>query len=295
MWQRSKPYWLIAPATIFMLFLFIGGMWEGLMQSVGLFPADDLSQFSGEAYKRLFNREDFWTSLWLTFRIAFLSTLFAGIMGMVITVLLVMLKRKGFIRSTSSWLRLIQLPLTIPHFVGAYFIVMMFMQSGWLARFFFLIGWIEEPGQFPVFINDPNGWGIILTYTWKEVPFIVLMLYPVFIRIQDKWREVAQVFGAGEKEFFNQVTIPLVLPAWLHACLIVFAFTFSAFEVPFLLGMTYPQMLPVLSYELYTNGELSDRPEALAINVILALLTAILGLIAYRFGQRFRSDRWNGG
>lgn len=282
MWRNTKPYLAVVPAVAMMSFLFIGGLWLGIQQSV-----------EGEGYQRLFAQDDFWLSLGLTFQVACLSTLSAGMVGIAMTLLLLRLQRMGVIRRISAWLRLFQLPLTVPHFVASYFIVVMWMQSGWVARLFYLVGWIQEPAQFPVLVNDLQGWGIIMTYVWKEAPFILLMLYPVSVRIEERWREVAQVLGAGRKEFFRYVTLPLLLPAWLYSCLIVFAFTFSAFEVPFLLGVTYPQLLPVLAYQLYAHGELTDRPEALAINLLLALVTAGVGGLAYLLGRRFRSTGWN--
>ncbi|HSP22797.1 MAG TPA: ABC transporter permease, partial [Planococcus sp. (in: firmicutes)] len=86
----------------------------------------------------------------------------------------------------------------------------------------------------------------------------------------------------------REIVLPIILPAWTIAAFIVFVFTFSAFEVPYLLGVTYPSMLPVYSYQLYTSGTLTDRPEALAVNIILAALTILLGLAVYFF-----SKRWN--
>ncbi len=61
----------------------------------------------------------------------------------------------------------------------------------------------------------------------------------------------------------------------MAASLIVFAFTFGAFEVPFLLGRSYPTILPVMAYDEYRSVELTDRPAAMAINVLITLVTAL--------------------
>ncbi len=288
MWQKSKPYLFIAPATILLGWLFIGGMINGLFESVGIFSFDQLSRFSLAAYKQLVIREDFLSSLWLTLRIAFLSTLLAGVIAFAIAMLITHLQLHIF------WRRVIQLPLTIPHFVGAYFMVTLLMQSGLLARIAYWVGWIHDPSQFPILVNDQQGWGIVFTYVWKETPFILLFLEPIVTHIYRQWQEVAHVFGAGTFAFCKTILFPLVFPAWLSACLIVFAFTFSAFEVPFLLGVTYPQLLPVFSYQLFANGTWSDRPEALAVNVILTLVTTGIGLLAYWLGRRYQA-RFGGG
>lgn len=287
MWPRSKPYFLVLPAVGVIAVLFFLGLIQGLIQSMGYFPAADQFKFTLLAYQKLFRSDEFYNSLLLTLRISIISTATAGLLGAFVSVSLFMLGKS----SISSWLsllrRLFLLPLFVPHLVGAYLIVLLCMQSGWLSRIAYQLGWVEEMNDFPILTNDLFGWGIILTYTWKEAPFIVLMIYPVLLRVHDSWLETARVFGASSWGFVREIAIPLLLPVWFTSVFIVFAFTFSAFEVPFLLGVTYPKMLPVFSYELYYGGELTDRPAALAVNVVLALITAGLGLLAFQMNRRW--------
>ncbi|MDQ0427285.1 putative spermidine/putrescine transport system permease protein [Planomicrobium stackebrandtii] len=288
MWQKTRPYLLLLPAIGTIVLLFFGGLFDGLLKSLGYFPALGETRFEMTAYTNLFQSSEFWESLILTFRVAALSSVFAAVLGAAITVSLFMLKESSKSGASQVWHRLFQLPLTIPHLVGGYIIVLLFMQSGFLSKILASAGLIDEITDFPVLVNDPFGWGIILTYAWKEAPFVSLMIYPVLSRIHRSWRDVARVYGAGSWNFIREIVLPVMLPAWTIATFIVFVFTFSAFEVPFLLGVTYPSMLPVYSYQLYTSGTLADRPEALAVNIILAALTILLGLVVYYF-----SKRWN--
>lgn len=286
--QKIKAYLLLFPAVAAIVLLFFGGLFDGLLKSIGYFPAIGETGFSASAYIDLFKSEEFWDSLSLTVRVAALSSFLAAVLGGVVAVALFMLKEFSESGSSQLWQRLFQLPLTIPHLVGGYIMVLLFMQSGFLSKILASIGWVNEISNFPILVNDSFGWGIIFTYAWKEAPFVSLMVYPVLARIHRSWREVSQVFGAGQWSFFREVVLPVMMPAWTIATFIVFVFTFSAFEVPYLLGVTYPSMLPVYSYQLYTSGTLADRPEALAVNIILAGLTVLLGLIVYYF-----SKRWN--
>jgi putative spermidine/putrescine transport system permease protein len=75
------------------------------------------------------------------------------------------------------------------------------------------------------------------------------------------------------------------VPGVVAASLIVFAFTFGAFEVPYLLGQTYPTMLPVTAYNEYRSIDLSSRPAAMAINVLIALITALFAAAYLRLGR----------
>lgn len=288
MWQKSKPYLLLLPAAGTIVLLFFGGLFDGLVKSLGYFPTIGRTSFELTAYTSLLRSESFWASLVVTVRVAALSSVLAGVLGGLLAISLFMLKKSSNSSEPRLWHRLFQLPLTIPHLVGGYVIVLLFMQSGLLSKLLASAGIIDEIPDFPVLVNDPFGWGIILTYAWKEAPFVSLLIYPVLSRIQRSWRDVSRVYGAKKWNFVREIVLPVILPSWTIAVFIVFVFTFSAFEVPFLLGVTYPSMLPVYSYQLYTSGTLTDRPEALAINIILAFLTVILGLVVYYF-----SKRWN--
>lgn len=288
MWRKSKPYLLLLPATGAIVLLFFGGLFDGLLKSLGYFPAIGERQLNLDAYTNLLASDSFWDSLELTVRVAAISSLLAGLLGGLLAIALFLLNQYSEAGNSRLWHRLFQLPLTIPHLVAGYVFVLLFTQSGVISKLLASVGMIDEMTDFPVLVNDPFGWGIILAYTWKEVPFVLLMVYPVLARIQKSWREVSRVYGAGNWNFIREIALPIMMPSWIIAVFIVFVFTFSAFEIPFLLGVTYPGMLPVYSFQLYTDGSLSDRPEALAVNIILALMTICLGLATYYF-----SKRWN--
>lgn len=288
MLQKSRPFLLLLPAVGVIVLLFFGGLFDGLMKSLGYFPAIGETQLQVTAYTSLIQSEGFWDSLVLTARIAFLSSVIGALMGGGLAISLFMLNHSTKSAVPQFWHRVFQLPLTIPHLVGGYIIVLLFMQSGFLSKILASAGWIDEITDFPILVNDPFGWGIILTYAWKEAPFVSIMIYPVLTRIHRAWRDVSRVFGASNWNFIREIVLPALLPAWTIAAFIVFVFTFSAFEVPYLLGVTYPSMLPVYAYQLYTSGTLADRPEALAVNIILAFITILLGLVVYYF-----SRRWN--
>ncbi|WP_233143973.1 ABC transporter permease [Lottiidibacillus patelloidae] len=269
---------------------------QGLVQSFGYLPVLGQKTLSIQTYQSLFKSSDFWQSIVLTFKIAFLSSLLAGVIGLFISLCLFLLmenNKKGKLLSLSE--SIFKLPLLIPHIVAAYLMVLLFMQSGWISSIAAAIGIIDQAAEFPILINETFGWGIIITYAWKEAPFVSLMLVPILARLHQSWRDVSKVFGATTYIYLKEIVIPLLLPTWIAATFIVFAFTFSSFEIPYLLGVTYPVTLPVYAFTVFTSGGLEGRPEALAVNVILVLVTALLGLLAYKLSKRWNigeRERW---
>ena len=281
MWQRIKPYLMILPSLVVMGILFMGGLAEGFLESLGLTSFHGVSQFTFKYYERVLKDVDFWKSLFLTFRIAVLSTGIATAVAMILLFFLFLVRFGKHSFMATYIQRVFQIPMLFPYLVSGYLIFTLFTQSGWFSRLVFHMGFIEEIEQFPILVNDSFGWGIIMAYVWKTAPFIVLMLYPVIMKVKFSWIEAGKVLGANKGQFFIQVVIPLMLSPMKLASFIVFSFTFLAFEIPYLLGVTYPKTLSVYSYQLYMSGNLLDRPQALAVNIFAIIITGFIGLGVY--------------
>jgi putative spermidine/putrescine transport system permease protein len=79
-----------------------------------------------------------------------------------------------------------------------------------------------------------------------------------------------------------------LLPVVLETGIIIFAFILAAFEVPYLLGATYPKMLPVLAYQWFFEGDWSNRPLAMASMVILTVFIVTIALFVLSMTQKMR-------
>ncbi|MFL0245667.1 ABC transporter permease [Candidatus Clostridium stratigraminis] len=292
MFQKIKPYILILPAVLVMMTLFLGGLALGFLQSLGLFSIIGNSHITFDFYKELLRSVDFKKSIVLTFEISVISATASGVFAMILTYILFIIEEN---KLSKILRRLFQLPILVPHITAAYLIGLLLMKSGWISSITYYLGITKSMEAFPSIINNINSIGIITTYMWKEVPFIILMLVPALQRIETSWLEIARVFGSTRKEFFNEVVYPLIMPTWISSMLIVFAFTFSDFEVPYLLGVTYPKLAAVFAYDIYINGDLIIRPLALAANFMLTIITAILGILAYKIIKKWdikKQMRW---
>ncbi|RKD21890.1 ABC transporter permease [Ammoniphilus oxalaticus] len=288
MWRNLKPYLLVLPAISVIGLLFFGGFLLGFLESIGLYSLVGEREISFQPYVDLLQNADFRRSILYTLRITALSTLLSAFVGLALGL--------SFIQMKGIGRRILQFPMLIPHLAVAYLVALLLMQSGWISRLLFAFGWIDEIQDFPILVHESFGWGIISAYVWKESPFIAFMLVPVLLRIQDQWGQVARILGAGRWAYFREIVLPLLMPSWLAASFIVFAFKFSAFEIPLLLGVTYPQMISVFAYQLFSGDIVNERPLALALNILIAFITALLGLLAYRLSKSWLGEEsrgWN--
>ena len=175
-------------------------------------------------------------------------------------------------------MRVVQIPIIVPHVVVALFVVNIFSQNGILARICAALGLIADQQQFPMLIYDANGIGVILAYLWKEIPFIIYFVIALMASINGSLGEAAVNLGASRIKAFMKVTLPLCMNTILSSFLIVFVFALGAYELPFLLGATKPKALPILAYVEYTKPDLLARPYTMAINgiiIVISLLAAV--------------------
>ncbi len=284
--EQSRISLLLAPAMVVIVVLFVGGLLLGLGQSLNYLPLIGLTQPNLDAYVKVFTSEEFIRSFILTFHIAFTSTLISSVLAIACALLL----RQAF-RGKKIATLLFQLNLTIPHIVGAFGILFLFSQSGLMARIGYALGLMHRPSDFPELVYDRYAIGIILEYVWKEIPFIGVIVLAVLQSIGEDYEALAQTLGASRWQRFRYVLLPLILPGVLSASVIVFAFTYGAFEIPFILGQTFPAAMPVLAYRSYTDVDLNARPEAMAMAMIIAVLSTVMILAYMNLTRRFvRSD-----
>ena len=268
---RLRLFLMLAPAVGVIGLLFGSGLIVALMRSLNYMPVIGLNDPSFAAYVRVLTSPDFLAAFLLTFHIAFTSTLLSAIIAIAAALLL----RRTFPgRGLANVL--FQLNLTIPHIVGAIGILYLFSQSGSFARLGHAAGLIARPADFPALVFDPAAIGIILHYVWKEVPFIGLIVLAQMQTIGTDHESTARALGASPWQAFRHALLPMILPGVTAASVICFAFAFGAYEIPALLGASYPQALPVLAYRSFTDVDLNSRPDAMAMAVIITLISAAL-------------------
>ena len=275
---RLKIALLLAPAVGVIGVLFVGGLGVALVQSLGYMPAIGLTEWSLDAYRQVLGDEDFVDSLLLTLYVSGVSTGLSTVLAVLAA--LALRRSRGRISAV-----VFQLPITIPHLVAAVGIALVVAQTGLGARLAAVLGLIGEPKEFPALLYDRYSVGIILTYVWKEVPFIALVVLASLRGVASELEEVARTLGAGAWQRFWYVVFPVISPSVVAASLLVFAFTFGAFEVPYLLGKSYPRMLPVMAYNEYRGIDLASRPAAMAINVLIALITGAAAAFYLRLAR----------
>lgn len=286
--SRSKwrPYLWLSPVLFVVIFLFGGGLMLGLVRSFGYHPLLGKHHLTLQYYQQVLENPDFWVNFCHTLCIAIASTLLSTIIGVILAMVLVSGTRRF------EALRLLyKLPMVVPHIVAGFMVTDFLSQGGLIARLLFHFGLIEGMDQFPILVYDRYGAGIILVYLWKEIPFITLMVFSVMEKINGHLKDVAANLGANSVQIWVKIVLPLTWPSILSAAVIVFAFTFGSFEIPYLVGGIYPMTLPVWAFRSHINADLYRRPESLAISMIITAVTLIAVWIYIKLNNAYINEK----
>jgi putative spermidine/putrescine transport system permease protein len=266
-----RRWLMLAPALAVIGGLFAGGLALAAAQSLGYFAPTGENAFTLRYYMSLGDDYEIYASLWLTLKLATAATAISAVAGLALA-----LGLREVARRSRAVNMLLQIPLAVPHLAMAGALITVIAPSGLLARVAYAFGFIQQPADFPAMINDRYGAGIVLAYILKEAPFIALMTLALLARLGDEYEQAARVLGASAWQRFRRVTLPLVAPAVVSSSMIVFAFIFGAFEIPFILGRPFPAMISVVAQQRYMDVNLAVRPGAVALAVVSAALTAAL-------------------
>lgn len=265
---------LLFMPQLLITFLLLLGLMIGMVQSLGIIPSLGLTEPTLSYYQELFSQDQFLNSLWFSLSIALRSSILSILIGLIICYL--WLNQKKYSRFMQG---IIRIPIIIPHIIVALFVLQLFSQTGIIARLLYILGFENARQMMSQFVYHPNGWGVVLGYIWKEVPFVIFYCYPMIASISQNLGEAATTLGARPWQAYVRITLPLAKKSIFAAFFIIFMFSFGAYELPTLLGPTLPRSLPLAAYQAYSHPDLLQRPYALAYNGIILLIGLIAALV----------------
>ena len=141
-----------------------------------------------------------------------------------------------------------------------------------------------------------SGWlfglpGLILVYTYFQIPLMVIVFLPALEGLGPQWREAAVSTGATTWQYWTQIAIPMLRPAFLGAALLLFANAFAAYATAAALVSQGSPILPLLIRAGMTSEILLGRQNlAFALAFEMIVVVAVV-MTAYGVLLR-RTSRW---
>ncbi len=115
--------------------------------------------------------------------------------------------------------------------------------------------------------------GLIILYTYFQIPLGVLLLYPAFDALREDWRESASLLGANSWQFWRFIGLPVLTPALLGTFVILLANALGAYATVYALTTGNFNVLPIRIAAM-VSGDISLDP-----NMASALVVILVGLM----------------
>lgn len=206
-----------------------------------------------------------WFPLWLSLRVAALSTLFSAAAGIGIAWVLANRNFRG-----KEWLdALVTLPLVLPPTVLGYYLLV-------------LLGRDSLPGRVYEAV-----FGAPLVFTWQaavvaalfhSLPLLAKSARAALESVDRDYERAARTLGASEARLFWSVTLPLARRSILAAIALAFARALGDFGVTIMLAGNIPGRTQTVAVAIYDAVEAGNGAAARAL--VLAISAIALALLA---------------
>lgn len=121
--------------------------------------------------------------------------------------------------------------------------------------------------------------GLIILYTYFQIPLGVLLLYPAFDALREDWRESASLLGASGWQFWRHIGLPVLTPALLGTFVILLANALGAYATVYALTTGNFNVLTIRIAAM-VSGDISLDPNmASALAVVLVTLMTLVTIV----------------
>ena len=128
--------------------------------------------------------------------------------------------------------------------------------------------------------------GVIITFVWKQLPFVALIVAGAMASLDRSMIESARDLGARRLRVLVEIILPQVKGPLIVASVLTFVTLLSVLSVPVMINAGSPSMITVdMAYRITS---LSDYGAANALGVISYLMTAAVAWLYLRQGVRDR-------
>lgn len=244
-----------------------------------------------ENYIWLFDDPVFWLSVFNTMLYTVVASVLKFVLGLWLALILNQhLPFKTFFRA------IILLPWVVPTVLSALAFWWIYdSQFSIISYVLMNLGVISEPINF---LGDPNTAraSVIAANVWRGIPFVAISLLAGLQTIPQSLNEAAALDGATSWQRFTKITLPLLTPIIAVVMTFSVLFTFTDFQLIYVLTRGGPvnatHLMATLSFQRAIPGGQLGEGAAIAVAMIPFLLAAILFSF---FGLQRRKWQQGGG
>ncbi len=269
--NRTLPYLLILPVTVFLCIFFLYPFWMVAQQAFTTGAG-----FTFDNFTKVTSHWKFPTSFTNTLLLA------AAVVPVQLALALLMATmvsnmKKGRDLVLYVW----TIPLGISDLAAGIIWLAIFEQSGFLNSMMQGLGFIDRPTNLLSYQSPGLVFlAIALAEIWRATAIMLVILVAGIGLIPKEYYEAAEVFGAGPWKRFTRITLPLLRPSLSTALVLRVILAFEVFAVVQALSGT---LFPVLMSETYNyQFELLNGGAAAAVALIILAISIASTLVILR-------------
>ena len=220
-----------------------------------------------------------------SFKLAIIATIICLLIGYPVSY---MMSKEGP-RFQRIAMVLIMLPMWMNFLLRTYSWMSILENNGLLNQLFQKIGLIALYNQ--VFGTDLQYFrlintqgAVVLGMVYNYLPFMILPIYSVIIKLDRSLIEAAHDLGANTFNVFRRVILPLSLPGVLSGITMVFVPSVSTFAISKMLGGGTEMMLGDLIEQQFLGGAYNPQLGA-AISLVMMVIVVVCMWVMNRFGE----------
>ena len=184
---------------------------------------------------------------------------------------------------------LIMLPMWINFLLRTYSWMSILENNGLLNRLFQSIGLLDLYNgifgtslEFFPLLNTQGA--VVLGMVYNYLPFMILPIYSVIIKLDRSLIEAARDLGANSYNVFRRVILPLSFPGILSGITMVFVPSVSTFAISKMLGGGTELLLGDLIEQQFLGGAYNPQLGA-AISLVMMVIVVVCMVVMNRFGE----------
>lgn len=214
------------------------------------------------------------TSFRNTLYFSLLSVATAVTVGLAIAILM----DNDVVRASKWLIPAVVLPWAIPEIVNA--LAWQWIYNPTYGALNGLLVSLHVQSDYRAWLSTPSSamHAVVFAYSWKLVPFIVLVLYAALRSVPEEFYECAQLDGANWWAQFRYISWPFLAPAMTVAILFSVVWSMRAFDIVYLLTGGGPgEATMLLSYFTFAKAfQFGDLGASAAVACLLVIVTLAL-------------------
>lgn len=214
-----------------------------------------------------------WQPLWLTFRLAALTTVLLTLIGIPMASWLAYSQS----RFKPLWETLVSMPLVLPPSVLGFYLLLALSPQHAFGH------WLEQYFHLKLVFSFP---GLVLGSVIFSLPFMVQPVQSGLQNLPASLLEASRTLGKSDVFSLFHVLLPNIRPALLTGIVLSFAHTVGEFGVVLMIGGNIPGVTRVASIAIYDEVESLHYQAAHVYAGILFIVSFVILLSVYVINRR---------